>query len=367
MSQLFIPIVYLFLLIIIGIGIGKIRIRGISLGTAGVLAASLLFGVLCDSLGRIQIVNEDINFFDSSQDLIYNFLSSLGSAFFISTVGIEAGIVFFKSNKKQKIRAFLSGVVTVIFGTTCMLIIGLLDNSFSREIMLGMFCGSMTSTPALSAVCDMSKNSREAVAGYGMSYCCGLISIIVFVKLLSNRHTSYCIITKSDFDNSSKKINSLCVVSVTVLIGYLLKSIFPIGATGGILLSGVLVGILVSKLCISMINYDILRELGLMMFFVGSGIPAGAEIVDMFSLKLMVYGLVISLFAIVGGYVFSKKLLHFNQFDSLSALCGGMTSTPAIGILKKGNDNVDLSIYAISYTGAIIALLISIRIIFWLI
>lgn len=366
MLQLFTPIVYLFLLIIVGSGIGKIKIRGVSLGTAGVLGASLIFGMLGNLLGDINVGDKIVVFYESSHDQIYSFLSSVGSSIFIAVVGLEAGKEFFKSNTRKKLRAFFSGVITVMCGTICTFIICSLDNRFSHELLLGLFAGSMTSTPTLTAICDLSVNSNEAVAGYGISYCFGLISIVLFVGMLSRKHKSNVEFEIPESENCLTKGNDLVIVSITVLSGYFLKCLFPIGATGGILASAVLVGILISKSNIAL-QCDILRELGLMMFFIGSGVPAGAELIELFSPKLMVYGLSISLVAIFGGYFFSKKVLIMLELDTLSVLCGGMTSTPAIGILKKRDKTVDLSLYAVSYIGAIFALIFSVKILYWLI
>ena len=59
------------------------------------------------------------------------------------------------------------------------------------------------------------------------------------------------------------------------------------------------------------------------------------------------------------GYVFARHILKLNLFNSLGSICGGMTSTPALGTLISvtGTDDV-ASAYAATYPIALLAVVL---------
>ena len=225
----------------------------------------------------------------------------------------------------------------------------------------------MTSTPALSAAREFSANEYLVVAGYGISYCFGLLSVVLFVQIIRNlNNQQFPTETEKTHLNVNKQAWQLSVLPFvfgTIIVGYFLKELIPIGITGGILMTSLIAGIFVSKKGCQLSDYENIRELGLILFFAGTGIQSGFELINYFSFKYMIYGLVISLASVVLGMICIRKLFSFNLPDTLSIIAGGMTSTPAIGVLKKSQGRIDLSIYAISYVGALITLLVTIRII----
>ena len=61
------------------------------------------------------------------------------------------------------------------------------DKSLNNASMYGVFCGAMTSTPALSTVCEISESYvAAATAGYACTYIFGVVGVVVFVQILSN-------------------------------------------------------------------------------------------------------------------------------------------------------------------------------------
>ena len=63
---------------------------------------------------------------------------------------------------------------------------------------------------------------------------------------------------------------------------------------------------------------------------------------------------------IISGMFFYK--LFFKDRLPATTIAGGMTSTPAIGILAEKHNNISLSKYALAYFGALITIVILIRI-----
>ena len=55
------------------------------------------------------------------------------------------------------------------------------------------------------------------------------------------------------------------------------------------------------------------------------------------------------------GYLFASKVLKLSVFNNLGSICGGMTSTPALGTLIRvaGSDDV-ASAYAATYPVALV-------------
>ena len=101
------------------------------------------------------------------------------------------------------------------------------------------------------------------------------------------------------------------------------------------------------------------RELGLVFFLVGAGIPGGAEFVQNFDVMYFVYGIIMTIFPLIIGYLFAKYVLKLSLLNNLGSITGGMTSTPALGTLigVAKTDNV-ASAYAATYPIALIAVVL---------
>jgi putative transport protein len=82
----------------------------------------------------------------------------------------------------------------------------------------------------------------------------------------------------------------------------------------------------------------ILRELGLMFFLAGAGVNAGQHLVPVLQthgLSLLGAGIVVTLSPIVIGSLICRYVLHFDVLSMLGAMAGGMTSTPALGVVSS--------------------------------
>ena len=104
----------------------------------------------------------------------------------------------------------------------------------------------------------------------------------------------------------------------------------------------------------------ILRELGLMFFLIGAGIPGGAKFVDYFELSYFVYGVVMTTIPMVIGYFVAKHLLKLPLLNTLGSITGGMTSTPALGTLINTSGTEDVATaYAATYPIALVAIVVA--------
>ena len=96
LSTLFI----VFVVIALGLLLGRIEVKGISLGTAGVLLVAILFGVVFSFVDSFNVVKETITLWGDSAKKTLENISKLGTVMFVTAVGLIAGPKFFRSFMK---------------------------------------------------------------------------------------------------------------------------------------------------------------------------------------------------------------------------------------------------------------------------
>ncbi len=82
----------------------------------------------------------------------------------------------------------------------------------------------------------------------------------------------------------------------------------------------------------------ILMELGLLLFLAGVGLRAGSGLVEGIvsaGPALFVSGVFVTLVPATAGVLYGKYVLKMNPAVLLGAMCGGLTSTPALGVITK--------------------------------
>ena len=141
-------------------------------------------------------------------------------------------------------------------------------------------------------------------------------------------------------------------------------SYFSFGSSGGTLIAGLIVG---HFGCIGKIDMKVtkqtlnfFRELGLILFLVGAGIPGGVRFVSSFDWIYIVYGIIMATVPMIVGFVLGKYVFKLSIFNNLGSITGGMTSTPALGSLISvaGTDDV-ASAYAATYPIALVLIVVS--------
>ncbi len=359
----------LFLIAALGYLIGAIKVKGIELGTAGVLLVALVFG----------------HFGCEMPALIRN----VGLALFVTSVGFIAGPKFFRNFKQNAKSSILLGFIIILTGAlTCALLIAV--SGVQPELMVGLMTGALTSTPGLAAAQGAAGDlAAQAAIGYAIAYPFGVVGVVLFVQLIPK-------MLKIDVDVERKKFaqaNSAEIepyrgklvnidgagffaFTLALTLGILLGNVrvplpggaeFSLGTTGGPLIVGLLFGhyahIGPVDISISHSMLKVLRELGLMLFLVGAGVQGGAGFVETLRSEggmLFVYGAVMTLIPMLVGYVVAAKLLKLSLFNNLGSITGGMTSTPALGTLidVAGTDDV-ASAYAATYPIALVSVVLS--------
>lgn len=372
------PVVLTFAIIIAGYYLGKIRICDISLDLSGVLIAAIISGAfIAIAAERYYDVYIDSIAYDSFYLSMKN-LSSLGTALFVSAVGVSSGYMLTSGTKLRSVKCLFIGIAMAAVSFITVRAIGALDSSADRSVLMGILCGAMTSTPGLSAVNELEGTDVYlSTAGYGCAYLFGVIGVVLFVQICLKKQRRLCKYTIKAGDNSDPKaeLYGIIQIALAIVFGTIIGSLeipfvdFSLGTSGGILCSGMLIGFVVSKAAddrkVSKSNISIIRSLGLVFFFVGSGVPAGMNLSEIIEIKYVAYGLIITAAAMISGFLLAYLLNGSDLISLLCSVCGGMTSTPAIGVMCRQCDCEDeLAEYSLAYVGALFAMVVGVRIVF---
>ncbi len=380
-------ILCLFVIAGLGYALGRVTIKGVNLGTAGVFVVALLFGCFCYPMMDAQLQAGGVSYTGNALKIVEN----LGLILFVSAVGFIAGPNFFAGLKKNfKSYITLGAIIILSGGLVCVLCVVLLG--CDPAMATGLMAGALTSTPAFSAAKETvyavytdavkaAEVESMVTVGYGIAYLFGVVGVVLFVQLIPK-------LTRANMDEERKKIQvasnggrvikerkglielddmGFGAYALAVVVGILVGSIkiplgnsaFSLGTTGGILLTSLVVAHFghVGKLSMKVEKriLEVFRELGLMFFLMGAGIPGGAKFVQYFNPLYLLYGALMTTIPMFVGYIFAKKVLKLSLFNNLGSITGGMTSTPALGTLINvaGTDDV-ASAYAATYPVALV-------------
>ncbi len=391
-----------FAVLFVGYLLGRITVKGVSLGDAGVFIIALLFGALFFTMSE----ETGLNFMASSKPYDFSagltLVESLGLILFVTSVGFIAGPKFFGNFKRNFKSYVLIGLVIILAGgisaVACIYMgegIGYGATIETKDgfvaMIVGLLSGSLTSTPAFSAAKATVAPEYESLVsvGHGIAYIFGVIGVVLFVQLIPK-------LTKANMEEERAKLvvkedgakkSAVCKLfeldhmgiaafSLAAIIGTLVGQIkiplsgeglsgtcFSLTTTGGCLLVSLIFGHFAKIGKVSIMPKDstlkLFRELGLVFFLVGAGIPGGAEFIANFDPMYFVYGIIMTIFPMIIGYLFARYVLKLSLLNNLGSITGGMTSTPALGTLINVAGTEDVaSAYASTYPIALIAVVL---------
>lgn len=358
----------IFLIGTLGYLVGSISIKGISLGTAGVLLVALVFGHFGFTINSA--------------------VRNIGLVLFVASVGFIAGPKFFR-NMKQNFKSYcLLGFVIILVGGVVAVLISLLAD-IKAELAIGLLTGALTSTPGLAAAQEAAGDlAALATTGYAIAYPFGIIGVVLFVQLVprilkidiakerANYEAANTVNDKKPFANKkADDAAGFLAFCAAVVLGLVLGAIkiplpggavFSLGTTGGPLIMGLIFGHFAHigpvDITVPTPVLKTFRELGLVLFLIGAGLDGGAGFVETLKeqgVMLFVYGAVMTLVPMIVGYIIAAKVLKLSIFNNLGSITGGMTSTPALGTLIKvaGTDDV-ASAYAATYPIALVCVVL---------
>lgn len=401
-SNIYTLLFVVFGVLLVGYALGRITIKGISLGDAGVFIIALLFGALFFHVSEAG----DLLFAASSKPYDFSsglsIIESLGLVLFVTSVGYIAGPKFFGNFKRNFKSYVLLGLVIILAGgisaAACIYAGELFGYGATIQeqdgfvaMIVGLLSGSLTSTPAFSAAkATVAEEYTGLVSvGHGIAYIFGVVGVVLFVQIVPK-------LSKANMDEERAKLVikseggekkaalklfeidhlGFAGFSLAAILGTLIGQIkipltgdglngtcFSLTTTGGCLLMSLILGHFgrIGKVSImpTQGTLKLFRELGLVLFLVGAGIPGGAEFVANFDPMYFIYGVVMTIFPLIIGFLFAKYVLKLSLLNNLGSITGGMTSTPALGTLigVAGTEDVAAA-YAATYPIALIAVVL---------
>jgi len=375
-----------FLIAALGYLLGRITIKGVSLGTAGVFIVALLFGAFFYNPLVEQLKVGGTTYVTNALKIVEN----LGLILFVTAVGFIAGPNFFGDFKRNfKSYIVLGLLIIIIGGLSCAACIIFDNKVYGRDLeevsamLVGLLSGSLTSTPAFSAAkATVTSDALEAIVavGHGIAYLYGVVGVVLFVQLVpkfckANMEEERAKLSEANPEMPSKLTGKeleldpfgFCAFSIAAILGVMIGSVkfgnFSLTTTGGCLLLSLILGHFAKIGNVSITPTEgtlkVFRELGLMLFLIGAGIAGGAEFVKYFEWVYFIYGIIMTMVPMIIGFIFAKYVLKINLLNNLGSICGGMTSTPALGTLisTAGTEKV-AGAYASTYPIALIAVVI---------
>lgn len=353
----------LFFILTLGYILGSIKFFNIRFGTSGVLLVALIFGHFGQEISVT--------------------VRNMGLVCFVASIGLIAGPVFFSNFKSRAVAYMVIGFMTILSGAAlCVASIKILG--IPVPLAIGIMNGALTSTPGLAAAIEATGDPSASI-GYGIAYPFGVLGVVLFVQIVPK-------LLKIDFSRTkpvvgfgqdmqpegvsgkgSVKIDpfGFFPLVLTIATGMIAAKIviplpggarFSMGASGGPLLTGLLIGyfghIGSISLEVKRSTLETMREFGLALFLAGAGAAAGkgfvATLMEHGSV-LFLAGVVMTFLPMTVGYLVAVKLFRLDIFNTLGSICGGMTSTPALGVLisETRTDYVSLP-YAATYPIALI-------------
>ena len=181
MSDIALTVSILALVAVVGLFIGNVKFRGIGLGIGGVLFGGIIVGHFVSQAGMTL-----------SSDMLH-VIQEFGLILFVYTIGIRVGPGFFASLRVSGLRLNLFAVLIVIIGG---LVTAILHKLFDipLPVVLGIFSGAVTNTPALGAGQQILRDlgtPMEMVDQMGMSYAmaypfgiCGILFTMWMLRVI---------------------------------------------------------------------------------------------------------------------------------------------------------------------------------------
>ena len=387
----------LFAIIAVGFALGRITIKGISLGDAGVFLVALLFGCIFYDALAAQLTVSGVNYTSNALKIV----ETLGLILFVTSVGFTAGPKFFGDFKKNFKSYVALAVVVIIAGglvaAGCIFfgrsVMGVENNDEFTAMIVGILAGALTSTPAFSASKEAVGEGLESAVstGYGIAYIFGVIGVVLFVQLIPkilrvnmDAEREKLLAASSIKENKTSKGgkffeidgHGIAAFAIAAIVGVFVGMIkipltsaglsgtcFSLTTTGGCLLISLIFGHFNHAGPVSIMPKEstlkVFKELGLILFLAGAGISGGEKFVALFKPEYFIYGIIITIFPMIVGFIFAKYVLKLSILNNLGSLTGAMTSTPALGTLIGVSKTDDVaSAYAATYPIALIAVVL---------
>ena len=355
--------------------LGSIKVRGVGLGTAGVLFAGITTGYVSKPVDHATLA----------------FVKEFGLILFVFTIGLQLGPQFFSALRRQGLRLNALAAAVVVIGSGLAIAVGWLLKLDSAGV-LGILSGATTNTPSLGA-------SQQAIAGlpgisderqalpalaYAVTYPVAIAGIIGTLLGLKNvvygdlsggadprgaatpplntaagkqTHASDVAGTqRAEMDavggeeSADTHFISLFVGLVLGVVVGTMPIVIPglpqpvqLGLAGGPLVVALVLGYVgrVGPLEFSMPTAANLafREFGIALFFAAVGLAAGptlfATVFSSVGVQWLAAGVCVTVLPLLITALFARAVLHMNFAVLGGLLAGSMTDPPALTFVSS--------------------------------
>ena len=345
-----------FTIILLGYALGRISVGGLRLGASAVLLVALVAG----------------HFGWTAPESI----RELGLAAFVTAVGLMAGPVFIGNFKKHSKALICVSLLVVLSGVAiCYALVA--TGLMSTALACGVFTGALTSTPGLAAAIE-AMNDPIASVGYGIAYPFGVVGTVLFVQMVPRFLKGGRPLPEAkapEVEENAKpvprlKLDSLglAAFALTAILGILLGKVqiplfgvkVSLGVSGGPLFAGLFIGYFGRLGPVSLetppATLELMREIGLVLFLVSTGLEAGSGFVQVLlenGWQLFAWGALMTVVPLVLGFAAAYWLFKLDICTALGAMCGSMTSTPSLGTLLNmlSGDKRQVDAATVAYAG----------------
>lgn len=170
-------IAVLSLVCVVGMALGGLKLRGVKLGTSGVLFAGILMG----------------SFYKPIDHQTLEFVKEFGLILFVFCIGLQLGPGFTESLKQSGLRLNALALAIILLGVATTVGAGWLL-SIDSAAALGVFSGASTNTPSLGAAQQTltsfphvtSERAALPALAYAVTYPAGILGIIASLLVLKS-------------------------------------------------------------------------------------------------------------------------------------------------------------------------------------
>lgn len=214
---------------VLGVLLGRVKYKGVGLGIGGVLFSGIFVGHIAHVYFGFDVTAEAGG--ATTEGSILHFVQEFGLILFVYAIGIKVGPSFFSSLRGQGVKLIMWAVLIIVGGCSIAMIL-FFCGIVPVDVMIGMYTGAITNTPALGAgssmIADMANafaadgevpegfNSAVVPSAYAMAYPFAVCSLLITMIVLR-------IIFKVNIDKSGEeyaaskgKGQALGVMNVTI-------------------------------------------------------------------------------------------------------------------------------------------------------
>ena len=178
MSDIALSISILSLVAVLGLWMGNWRIKGVGLGIGGVLFGGIIVGHYTETMGITLNAHT------------LHFIQEFGLILFVYTIGIQVGPGFFASLRSSGLKLNGFAALVVLLGCVVAILLYIVFD-VPLPILLGIYSGAVTNTPALGAgqqilsELGVSADLLDITGmGYAVAYPFGICGILITMWLL---------------------------------------------------------------------------------------------------------------------------------------------------------------------------------------